>query len=320
MVRIFASSLVLAAGLAGAAGPAAALVVTGSGNVAMAVQAPCAAPAAVFGSLVKPSAAPGPRMSKATAILGVQMSALERMQQEQQARFSAPSASFAPIAAAPLASTIAGAIAGSGAGAAGSNRFALPAPSPAAPSAGVKPIGDGDFLLTRRLPVSRTAFDAQWSRVSRATLAPSAIHRLLPAELRGGAADLGAVERVNAWANHRVRYVEDAKLFGRADYWADAGSTLRRRAGDCEDIAIAKMQLLAGIGVPRSDMVLTIARDLVRHADHALLLVHVSGRYWVLDNATDRLLDANGSLDYQPVLSFSGERKWLHGAVQFAAN
>jgi predicted transglutaminase-like cysteine proteinase len=66
-------------------------------------------------------------------------------------------------------------------------------------------------------------------------------------------------------------------------------------------------------------MYLTIARDLARRADHAVLVVRLDGRYWMLDNATDRLLDAGASYDYQPVLSFSEDRKWLHGAV-LAAN
>jgi predicted transglutaminase-like cysteine proteinase len=129
-----------------------------------------------------------------------------------------------------------------------------------------------------------------------------------------------ALAAVNAWTNRRVRYVEDARLYRRADYWAGARTTLARGAGDCEDIAIVKLQLLAAMGVPRSDMYLTIARDLARHADHALLVVKLGGRYWLLDNATDRLLDAGASYDYQPVLSFSEHRRWLHGAILATAN
>ncbi|MGD9664772.1 MAG: transglutaminase-like cysteine peptidase, partial [Novosphingobium sp.] len=89
--------------------------------------------------------------------------------------------------------------------------------------------------------------------------------------------------------------------------------TLKMRKGDCEDIAIAKMQLLAAAGVPRNDMVLTIARDLVRRADHAVLIVKHEGRWLMLDNATDKVLDARYSYDYRPVLSFSENKSWLHG-------
>jgi predicted transglutaminase-like cysteine proteinase len=121
------------------------------------------------------------------------------------------------------------------------------------------------------------------------------------------------IAAINAWTNGTVRYVEDRDLYGQADYWASARTTLKRRAGDCEDIAIAKMQLLAAMGVPRSDMYLTIARDLARNADHAMLVVRFEGEHLLLDNATDEVLDASGSYDYRPILSFNTAQKWLHG-------
>lgn len=255
-------------------------------------------------------------MSKATAILGGQMSALDRIRAAQQGLVSPPVQNGFQVAALPSEAgrSDKGLVPGIGGDC---NRFSLPKVT--VPT-GTGSRGGDDFLLTRRLPVSRTAFDAEWSRVSAASLSASSVRQFLPSALRTGRASLATLQRVNAWANHRIRYVEDAKLFGRADYWADAATTLRTKAGDCEDIAIAKLQVLAGMGVPRSDMYLTIARDLVRHADHALLVVRMDGRYWVLDNATDRLLDANEQLDYQPVLSFNSNRKWLHGAVSLAVN
>jgi predicted transglutaminase-like cysteine proteinase len=118
---------------------------------------------------------------------------------------------------------------------------------------------------------------------------------------------------VNAWTNTHIRYAEDSALYGKTDYWADAPTTLHRGAGDCEDIAIVKMQLLAAAGVSRSDMYLTIARDLARHADHAMLVVRQGDKHWLLDNATSEVLDANSQADYRPIMSFSGSRKWLHG-------
>ena len=47
-------------------------------------------------------------------------------------------------------------------------------------------------------------------------------------------------------------------------------------------------------------------------ADHALLVVRHAGRFYLLDDSTDELLDGNLANDYRPILSF-GEGKWLHG-------
>lgn len=166
-----------------------------------------------------------------------------------------------------------------------------------------------DFLASARLPLSRTNFDAQWNSVRRSGLSPRVVSSLAGPG-KPGKAMLAAV---NAWSNARIRYKEDRDLYGKADYWATASATLRRGAGDCEDIAILKMQALAALGVPRSDMYLTIARDTIRNADHALLVVKLDGRHWLLDNATDTLLDASESYDYRPIMSFSTSGKWLHG-------
>lgn len=268
-------------------------------------------------------------ISKASAILGGAGSALDRVRMDQTglgteaslmagpAEVSRPGASGSRLVpgAAPLRSADGHSFAPGN----DCNRLALPRPAGMPSQLGRSSVlssESDDFLRTRRLAVSRTAFDQQWDRVSQQGLPVQALRR--EAGLGGivpGRATLETAATVNAWANRRIRFVEDAKLFRAADYWATAQTTLRLGAGDCEDIAIAKMQALAAIGVPRSDMFLTIARDLARHADHALLVVRIDGRFWLLDNSTDRVLDAAESYDYQPVLSFSQNRKWLHGAV-----
>lgn len=227
-----------------------------------------------------------PAMSKASAILGGQVSRLELMRQEQ-----------AGIAAPALPG--AGLIPRSGGECA---LFVRPQTDFAAMRPGR---GGDDFLASKRLAVSRTGFDAQWERVRKGRL-----------EVKGLAADApgrATLAAINSWANARIRYVEDRALYGQADYWADARTTLKRGAGDCEDIAVVKLALLAGAGVRREDIYLTVARDLARNADHALLVVRAEGRFWLLDNNTDRLLDASEAHDYRPILSYSAKGKWLHG-------
>lgn len=234
----------------------------------------------------------GGQQSKAEALLGGAPSALSRITSAQEV--SVRPAAFVQTASpcAPMARADAG---------------AAPALAPAVQIRR----NPGDFLSSTRLAVSRTPFDQEWSRVSSASLRAAAMK---PLHLSSDRADpLALLNTVNAWANQHIRYEEDKALYGRSDYWASAPQTLKRRAGDCEDIAILKYQLLARAGVPRDTMFLTVARDLARNADHAVLVVRIEGRYWLLDNAAAQLIDASSANDYRPIFSYSSGGKWLHG-------
>jgi predicted transglutaminase-like cysteine proteinase len=263
---------------------------------------PALAPA--VGDLVQ---APAAFQSKTAAILGGQVSQLELIARQQAGQAEPQLAGAAP---APLA--------GQGlepaSGSFGCVQLAAARPVYAATAPGPRtltPLGSDDFLASKRLAVSRTSFDGAWNRIRRENLP-----RGLAASLTAATANqpgMAKLAAVNSWANANIRYADDSVLYGRRDFWASAGSTLKRRAGDCEDIAIVKMQLLAAMGVRREDITLTIARDLARNADHALLVVKVDGRNWLLDNNTNQVLEANQSYDYRPVLSFSTSQKWLHG-------
>ena len=167
-----------------------------------------------------------------------------------------------------------------------------------------------NFLASKRLRIGRTSFDAQWRRVSHEHISTGRLERLV-GETSGDS--MATLSSVNRWVNQAIAYADDQALFGKRDYWAGARRTLSLGRGDCEDIALTKMELLAAAGVPREDMILTIARDLVRNADHAVLIVRQDGRYYMLDNASDEVFDAAGSHDYRPVLSFGSNQAWLHG-------
>jgi predicted transglutaminase-like cysteine proteinase len=76
------------------------------------------------------------------------------------------------------------------------------------------------------------------------------------------------------------------------------------------------MKLLEAAGVDREDMYLVIVDDLVRRADHALLVVRSGDQMLVLDNGTDQILEAGSVTDYRPVFSYSAQGTWLHGYAQ----
>ena len=259
--------------------------------------------------------------SKASALLGGRVSQLDLMRQQQG--LQAPPAAkqvadygsisaLQPGAAAP-------ALGGRPMDCAAGLGFAVHAVQPVLQSARVlggtvlNPVlaAPGDFLASKRLPIRHTSFDRDWNRVRGSGLSRNAAKSAVPLAVGGPSA--ATLTAVNRWTNSSIHYVDDRKLYGEADHWATAGETLRLREGDCEDIAIVKMQLLAAYGVKRENMSLVIARDLARGADHALLVVKLDGRMWLLDNSTDQLLDATQSYDYRPILSFSEGKKWLHG-------
>ncbi|QKG72234.1 transglutaminase-like cysteine peptidase [Erythrobacter mangrovi] len=248
--------------------------------------------------------------TKASAVLGGAASALETMRAQQAGAdtFGPLIPNSAPPALAvtdvrPLAPAL-----------------AAVAPSiGCAPTAGIGPSAalvatrvsaPGEFLASRKVAIGKTNFDASWDRVSQEKPRFGGEARAI---LAGNDALESRLEAVNRWVNHTIAYADDLALFKKADYWAGPRRTLKLGKGDCEDIALLKMHMLLAAGVDPEDMYLTITRDLVRRADHAVLIVRTADGFRMLDNATDTVLDATQAYDYQPVLSFNGRRSFLHG-------
>jgi predicted transglutaminase-like cysteine proteinase len=178
-------------------------------------------------------------------------------------------------------------------------------------------VSENAILGTLSVAIKHSPFDRDWAAVS-AKQGSRKMQRVLAATGARHSGDRAAqVEAINRWVNRSIKFGEDRDVYGRADYWAPAGETLRRGIGDCEDFAIAKMELLSALGISRDKMRLVVARDLVRNADHAVLVVTLADGPVMLDNMTDQLLDARLPNDYRPIMSFSQNAKWVHGyAVQ----
>lgn len=164
------------------------------------------------------------------------------------------------------------------------------------------------FLASIGIPVKNTQYDARWRDVQEAGLSFECASFVLDrAGPPASAEDLAAFNRL---VNQIVRYVEDRER----DDWAKAADTLRTGRGDCEDIAILKLQLLMAVGMREEDGYFTLVRDTQRGRDHAIAVVRLGGRSWMLDSTEDGLRDADGTVpSYQAVVAFSGTRKWLLG-------
>ncbi|RST32104.1 hypothetical protein HMF7854_03760 [Sphingomonas ginkgonis] len=167
-----------------------------------------------------------------------------------------------------------------------------------------------DVFGSVALAIGHSPLDARWRRVEPGQVGGTVAEfaaglRALPPRTR--------LEAVNRYVNRRLRFVDDSRRWGRADVWTGAAQTLRSGLGDCEDYAIAKFALLRAAGVPEHDLYLVVVKDLVRRSDHAVLVARADDRFWLLDNGTEAVTDAEDMQDYRPVLSFSGGRVWTHG-------
>ena len=163
---------------------------------------------------------------------------------------------------------------------------------------------------TVALALSRTPLDYRWRKVERARVSGA------PAVFASALRDRSALDRldaVNRYVNARVTFTDDSRQYRTVDLWSAAGETLRRGRGDCEDYAIAKLQMLRHAGFADRDLYLVVVKDLVRRSDHAVLVVRAEGRMLLLDNGTDRISDAATAHDYRPVFSFAAGRVWTHG-------
>ena len=170
--------------------------------------------------------------------------------------------------------------------------------------------GKPDIFGTVALKVGHTRLDGRWQRAYRARVGGAAGN--YASSLRG-VDEKSRLDAVNRYVNRRVRFTDDEVQYGRPDVWSTANSTLGRGRGDCEDYAIAKIEMLRSAGFSERDLYLVVLKDLVRRADHAVAVVRSGRHMYVLDNGTDELLDSETVSDYRPILTFSANGTWTHG-------
>jgi predicted transglutaminase-like cysteine proteinase len=104
-------------------------------------------------------------------------------------------------------------------------------------------------------------------------------------------------------------------LYGAEDYWASPQETARRGAGDCEDIAIVKMWMLAAFGIAPSSMRVTVVRDARTNRGHAVLKVVNGDTRLVLDNLVDEVKPESAVPWYRPVYAVSVDGSFMFGTM-----
>lgn len=167
-----------------------------------------------------------------------------------------------------------------------------------------------DIFNSVAVPIVRTPLDERWSRVRAAGVTGKAGRFAVALRGRDERAKLDAVNR---YVNASIAFVDDSRQFGVADKWETANNSLKSGRGDCEDYAIAKLAMLRRAGFSDQDLYFVVLKDLVRRADHAVLVVRSEGRFLVLDNGTETVLDSAAIRDYRPIMTFSAGQRFTHG-------
>jgi len=83
-------------------------------------------------------------------------------------------------------------------------------------------------------------------------------------------------QAILAWVEENIA---DKKDEG-ADDWQDAGETLEKGTGDCEDKAISIAEMLEAAGCDSSDVAVVVSAD----GSHAYVAVEIGGKVYTLDN------------------------------------
>lgn len=121
---------------------------------------------------------------------------------------------------------------------------------------------------------------------------------------------LSQIKAVNAYMN-RAKYITDPRNWGQKDYWASPGQFMEK-FGDCEDYAIAKFMSLKLLGFSSDMLRVAAVKDLNLKVGHAILVVIIDGKYYLLDNQIKQVVETKKVRHYRPVFSISTQYWWRH--------
>ena len=174
----------------------------------------------------------------------------------------------------------------------------------------VNPPARPNVFGTAAVGAGVTFYDARFRRVSLSDRNDPAVLDIA-ARLRGlsPTEQLAVVQRE---VLARVKWSTDLETMHVADLWANAGETLRRGAGDSEDIAIVQMQALKAAGFNPRDLYISIGRRKPVGA-HIVLLARTPDGFMVLDDRIGRPMPALSSSQFTPVLTIGEGKSWVHG-------
>jgi predicted transglutaminase-like cysteine proteinase len=167
-----------------------------------------------------------------------------------------------------------------------------------------------DVFGTVALGAGVTYYDARFRRVASTDRAHPLVMQMAES-LRGMSPERQLVA-VDALVREKVRWAHDLDTMRVADLWANAGETLERGAGDSEDIATVKMQVLKAAGWNPRDLYISIGRGKGVGA-HIVLLARAPSGFYVLDDKASRPMTPREHAKFTPVLTLGDGKSWVHG-------
>lgn len=121
------------------------------------------------------------------------------------------------------------------------------------------------------------------------------------------------VREVNTYMN-RAPYITDNQNWGTKDYWSSPGEFMAK-FGDCEDYAIAKYMSLRHLGFKESEMRVVAVKDMNLKVGHAVLVIYLGGKTYLLDNQIKNVVSTTKVKHYVPVFSINADTWWKHAPL-----
>jgi predicted transglutaminase-like cysteine proteinase len=122
------------------------------------------------------------------------------------------------------------------------------------------------------------------------------------------------IDRINRAINAAVAYATDLDQYGVPDLWTAPLATLSTGRGDCEDYAIAKYVALREAGISAGDLRILLVHDRIAREHHAVVGVRQNGRWLMLDNRHEVLIEQKDSWHFTPLFALDQQ-----GVKLFAA-
>jgi predicted transglutaminase-like cysteine proteinase len=115
-------------------------------------------------------------------------------------------------------------------------------------------------------------------------------------------------------AVNKIKYSTDIQTYRQKDYWATIHETYQHEMGDCEDYSIAKYYALRELGFPHDALRVLVVHDKNVKLDHAVLMVELNGKKYLLDNRLKKVIAAKRVAHLKPYYAINEHNWWRYSS------